>query len=43
LQQLLGTETSYQLDEFLKAHDVWMEYTQEDAERERKSLPRLGF
>jgi hypothetical protein len=42
LQQLLGIETSFQLDEFLKAHDVWVEYTQEDAERERKSLQRLG-
>jgi len=43
LQQLLGIETSFQLDEFLKAHDVWIEYTQEDAERERKSLQRLGL
>jgi hypothetical protein len=43
LQQLLGIETSFQLDEFLKAHDVWIEYTQEDAERERRSLQRLGF
>jgi Uncharacterised protein family (UPF0175) len=43
LQQLLGIETSFQLDEFLKAHDVWIEYTQEDAEREHRSLQRLGF
>jgi hypothetical protein len=43
LQQLLGIETSFQLDEFLKAHDVWIEYTQEDAERERQGLQRLGF
>jgi hypothetical protein len=43
LQELLGIETSFQLDEFLKAHDVWIEYTQEDAERERRSLQRLGF
>ena len=42
LQQLLGIETSFQLDEFLKAHDVWIEHTAEDAERERKSLQRLG-
>jgi hypothetical protein len=41
LQQLLGIETSFQLDEFLKAHDVWIEYTREDAERERRSLERL--
>jgi hypothetical protein len=43
LQRLLGIETSFQLDEFLKAHDVWIEYTQEDAERERQGLQRLDF
>jgi hypothetical protein len=43
LQQLLGIETSYELDGFLKAHDVWIEYTREDAERERASLQHLGF
>ena len=43
LQLLLGIETSFQLDEFLKAHDVWIEYTEEDAERERKGFQRLGL
>ena len=43
LQRLLGIETSFQLDEFLKAHDVWIEYTADDAERERRSLERLGL
>jgi hypothetical protein len=43
LQRLLGLETSCQLDEFLKAHDVWIEYTTEDAERERQGLQRLGL
>jgi Uncharacterised protein family (UPF0175) len=43
LQRLLGIETSFQLDEFLKAHDIWIEYTKEDAERERRSFERLGF
>jgi Uncharacterised protein family (UPF0175) len=43
LQQLLGIESSFQLDAFLKAHDLWIEYTLEDAERERKSFERLGF
>ena len=43
LQRLLGIETSFQLDEFLKAHDVWIEYTREDAARERESLKRLGL
>jgi hypothetical protein len=31
LPQLLGMETSFQLDQFLKAHDVYIEYTLEDA------------
>jgi hypothetical protein len=43
LQCLLGSETSYQLDGFLKAHDVWIEYNMEDLEREREGLQRLGF
>jgi hypothetical protein len=43
VQRLLGIETSFQLDEFLKAHDVWIECTREDAERERRGLERLGF
>jgi hypothetical protein len=42
-QRLLGIETGFQLDEFLKAHDVWIEYTREDTERERRSLERLGL
>jgi hypothetical protein len=40
LQRLLGIETRILLDAFLKAHDVWIECTMEDAERERKSLER---
>jgi hypothetical protein len=43
LQRLLGIETSFQVDEFLKAHDVWIEYTREEAARELKGLERLGF
>jgi hypothetical protein len=43
LQRLLGIETSFQLDEFLKAHDVWIEYSRADAEREIRGLERLGF
>jgi hypothetical protein len=43
LQRLLGLEISFQTDEFLKAHDVWIEYTAEDAERERQGLQRLGL
>lgn len=43
LRQMLGFETGYQLDGFLKAHDVWIDYSVEDLERERASLKRLGF
>jgi hypothetical protein len=43
LQRLLGIETSFQLNDFLRAHDVWIEYALEDAERERQALQHLGF
>lgn len=43
LRQALGIATSYDLDGFLKAHDIWIEYTRADAEREQQSLELLGF
>ena len=43
LRQMLGLETFFELDGFLKAHDVWIDYTSEDLERERAGLQRLGF
>ena len=43
LRRLLGLETSDQVDGFLKAHDVWIDYTLRDLERERAGLQRLGF
>lgn len=43
LQSLLGIETSHQLDGFLKAHHLWIDYTMKDAEGERKILERLDF
>lgn len=43
LRRLLGFETRYQLDGFLKAHDVWIDYTLEDFRREVESLKRLGL
>jgi hypothetical protein len=43
LRRLLGFGTRYQLDGFLKAHGVWIDYTLEDAKREREDLERLGF
>jgi hypothetical protein len=43
IRRLLGFETGDQLDGFLKAHDVWIDYTLEDLQREREGLRRLGF
>jgi hypothetical protein len=43
LRRLLGFETRYELDGFLKAHQVCEEYTLEDFERERDALKELGF
>lgn len=42
LQRLLGIETSYQLDGFLKAHNIWIEYTLDDFRREVDSFKKLG-
>jgi hypothetical protein len=43
LRRVLGFTTRYQLDEFLKAHEVWIDYTVEDFRREVDSLKRLGL
>jgi hypothetical protein len=43
LRRLLGFETGDQIDEFLKDHEVFEDYTLEDLEREREGLRRLGF
>ncbi|MBV9155370.1 MAG: UPF0175 family protein [Acidobacteriaceae bacterium] len=43
LRRMLGFGTRYQLDGFLKAHDVWAEYTVDDFRRETDSLKRLGL
>ena len=44
LRRLLRFSTRYQLDGFLKAHDVWIDdYTIEDLNREVDTLKRLGF
>ncbi|MGA2712574.1 MAG: UPF0175 family protein [Bryobacteraceae bacterium] len=42
LRRLLGFETRYELDGFLKAHEVYEDYTMEDLERELEGLKRLG-
>lgn len=43
LRRLLGFTTSDQIDTFLKAHEIWIDYTIEDLERERAALQRLGL
>jgi hypothetical protein len=43
LQQLLGFQRREEVDGFLKAHEVWLNFTREDLERERAALRRLGF
>jgi hypothetical protein len=43
LRELLGFQTRDELDGFLKAHELWLNYTSEDLERERAALRRLGL
>jgi chromosome segregation and condensation protein ScpB len=43
LRRLLGFTTSDQIDTLLKAHEVWIDYSLEDVERERAGLRRLGL
>jgi Uncharacterised protein family (UPF0175) len=43
LPRLLGLGSRYELDGFLKAHQVWIDYTVEDFRRELQDLKRLGF
>jgi hypothetical protein len=38
-----GFATRQALDEFLKAHEVYLSYTVEDLERDRSDLRRAGF
>jgi hypothetical protein len=43
LRRLLGFETGYEIDGFLKAHGVYENYTMADLERERETAGRLGL
>jgi hypothetical protein len=43
LRRLLGIGTRYELDGFLKAHRVWVDYTVGDFRRELQDLKRLWF
>jgi predicted HTH domain antitoxin len=42
LRRLLGFESRYELDGFLKQHEVWLEYGWEDLEQDRETHRRLG-
>jgi hypothetical protein len=42
IRQLLGYETGYALDGFLKEHGVYLEYTPEELEREAENSRRLS-
>jgi predicted HTH domain antitoxin len=43
VQRLLGLETRFQLDGFLKAHNVWEHsYGLEEFEQDRRTLDQLG-
>jgi hypothetical protein len=43
LRRLPGFETSYEIDGFLKAHNVYDDFSLEDFEREQQTLKDLGF
>jgi hypothetical protein len=43
LRRLLGFATRFQLDGFLKAHNVYEDYTMEDLAQELEGLTRLGI
>src|SRR5258708_31612579 len=43
MRRLLGMETRYQLDAFLKEHDVYEGYTLQDLEQQIEGLKRLGI
>jgi Uncharacterised protein family (UPF0175) len=43
LRRLLGFATRQALDTFLKAHEVYISYTDDDLDHDRNDLRRLGF
>ena len=43
LRRVLGLETRYELDGFLKEREVWLDYSWPDLERDREAHLRLGF
>ena len=43
LRRALGFETSYELDDFLKSHQVWIDLSEEELAHEQATLDRLGL
>jgi hypothetical protein len=43
LRRMLGFETREALDGFLKAHGIFLKYTLEDLEQDRRDLRRIGL
>lgn len=43
VRRLLGFETGYELDGFLKTHQVWLEYSFEVLKRDREAHRKLAF
>jgi len=43
LRRLLGFDSRYELDGFLKEHEVWLEYSWQDLEHDREVHRRLGL
>jgi Uncharacterised protein family (UPF0175) len=43
LRRLLGFATRQALDAFLKAHQVYIAYREDDLDHDRSDLRRLGF
>jgi hypothetical protein len=41
LRRMLGLGTRYEMDGFLKQHEVWLEYSIEDFERDGETAERL--
>ncbi len=41
--RLLGFSTRFELDGFLKQHQVWLDYTLEDLDRDRETHQKLGL
>lgn len=42
LRRILGFESRYELDGFLKQHEVWLEYSWQDLEQDRETHRQLA-